>query len=88
MWADIKASGVRHHWAYDLGMPRLSCCFCIFAPKEALMLAGKHNRAKLDAYVEVEQAVGSRFKFELSLLEVRDALDRGEEPGSIESCEM
>jgi 3'-phosphoadenosine 5'-phosphosulfate sulfotransferase (PAPS reductase)/FAD synthetase len=27
VWADVKASGVRWHWAYDIGMPRLSCCF-------------------------------------------------------------
>jgi 3'-phosphoadenosine 5'-phosphosulfate sulfotransferase (PAPS reductase)/FAD synthetase len=49
VWADVRASGVRHHPAYDLGMPRLSCALCIYAPKSALMLAGKHNRAKLDA---------------------------------------
>jgi 3'-phosphoadenosine 5'-phosphosulfate sulfotransferase (PAPS reductase)/FAD synthetase len=88
VWADIKASGVRHHPAYDLGMGRLSCCFCIYAPKAALMLAGKHNRAKLDEYVKVEQEVGSRFRVELSLLEVREALDRGEEPGAVSSWEM
>jgi 3'-phosphoadenosine 5'-phosphosulfate sulfotransferase (PAPS reductase)/FAD synthetase len=88
VWADIKASGVRHHHAYDLGMGRLSCCFCIYAPKAALLLAGKHNRAKLDEYVKVEQEVGSRFRVELSLAEVRDALDRGEEPGVVTSWEM
>lgn len=88
VWADVKASGVRHHHAYDLGMPRLSCCFCIYAPKAALMLAGKHNRSKLDEYVKVEQEVGSRFRIELSLAEVRDALDNGEEPGELKSWEM
>lgn len=88
VWADIRASGVPFHRAYSLGMPRLSCCFCIFAPKAALMLAGKHNRSKLDEYVAVEQEVGSRFKVELSLLEVRDALDRGEEPGPVPSWEL
>jgi 3'-phosphoadenosine 5'-phosphosulfate sulfotransferase (PAPS reductase)/FAD synthetase len=88
VWADIKASGVRHHPAYDLGMLRLSCCFCIYAPKNALLLAGKHNPAKLDEYVRVEQEVGSRFRVELSLLEVREALDRGEEPGEQTSWEM
>src|SRR5207253_10631088 len=31
VWARIKASGVPYHYAYGLGMPRLSCCFCIFA---------------------------------------------------------
>ncbi|MBQ1165269.1 phosphoadenosine phosphosulfate reductase family protein, partial [Streptomyces sp. A73] len=27
VWARIKASGVRYHWAYDKGMKRLSCSF-------------------------------------------------------------
>lgn len=88
VWADIKESGVRHHKAYDLGMGRLSCCFCIYAPKNALMLAGKHNPQKLAEYVEVEKQVGSRFRVELSLLEVKEALDRGEEPGTCSSWEM
>jgi 3'-phosphoadenosine 5'-phosphosulfate sulfotransferase (PAPS reductase)/FAD synthetase len=58
VWETIKTSGVRHHRAYDLGMPRLSCAFCIFSPKSALLLAAKHNPELLDAYVEVEQEIG------------------------------
>jgi 3'-phosphoadenosine 5'-phosphosulfate sulfotransferase (PAPS reductase)/FAD synthetase len=30
VWARIKSSDVESHPAYSLGMPRLSCCFCIF----------------------------------------------------------
>src|SRR5262249_40350256 len=37
VWDRIRASGVPHHPAYDLGMPRLSCCFCIFSPRSALL---------------------------------------------------
>lgn len=48
VWDRIKQSGVRHHPAYDLGMPRLSCVFCIFAPRSALILAGHHNKELLD----------------------------------------
>ena len=43
VWDDIEASGIPHHFAYDLRMPRLSCAFCIYAPRKALVLAGKHN---------------------------------------------
>ena len=57
VWARIRASGVRHHPAYDLGMPRLSCCFCIFSPRSALLLAGKHNPGLLAEYVEVERKI-------------------------------
>ena len=48
VWKDIKASGVPYHKAYDLGMPRLSCVFCIFSPPAALMIAGKQNPELLD----------------------------------------
>lgn len=32
VWDDIHARSIPHHYAYDLGMPRLSCVFCIFSP--------------------------------------------------------
>jgi 3'-phosphoadenosine 5'-phosphosulfate sulfotransferase (PAPS reductase)/FAD synthetase len=83
VWARIRASGVRHHPAYDLGMPRLSCCFCIFSPCSALLLAGKHNPELLAQYVEVERQIGHRFRQELPLADVQAALDAGEEPGRI-----
>lgn len=88
VWERIEKAGTRHHRAYDLGMPRLSCVFCVFAPKPVLMVAGKHNRELLDKYVEVEGRVGSKFRNDLAIAEVRDALDRGEEPGQIKTWEM
>jgi len=88
VWEHIRARPVPHHYAYDLGMGRLSCCFCIFAPWEALMLAGKHNRPLLDRYCDVEEQTGFAFRVGLPLVEVRNALDRGEEPGPISSWEM
>jgi 3'-phosphoadenosine 5'-phosphosulfate sulfotransferase (PAPS reductase)/FAD synthetase len=83
VWARIRASGVRHHPAYDLGMPRLSCCFCIFSPRSALLLAGKHNPELLAEYVAVEKQIGHRFRKELSLAEVQDALVEGEQHGFV-----
>lgn len=88
VWATIRESGVRHHPAYDLGMPRLSCVFCIFATKPALMLAGKHNPELLEEYVAVEQRIGHSFQPKMKIAEVRDALARGEEPGVITTWEM
>lgn len=78
VWERIARSGVRHHPAYDLGMGRLSCAFCIFAPKAALMIAGRHNRALLDEYVRIERATGHTFRQGFTIESVRDALDRGE----------
>lgn len=62
VWARIKASGVPHHPAYDLGMPRLSCCFCILASRSALVLAAKHNPELAAEYVRVEAAIGHTFQ--------------------------
>lgn len=62
------------HPAYGLGMPRLSCCFCIFAPKAALVLAGKHNRELLAEYVRIEQQIGHKFRVDLSLADVQAAV--------------
>lgn len=78
VWSRIKASGVEHHRAYDLGMPRLSCAFCIFAPKAALVLSGKHNRALLDAYVAVEEKINHRFRMDVTLAEVKAAVEKNE----------
>lgn len=78
VWSRIKASGVEHHRAYDLGMGRLSCCFCVFAPKAALVIAGQHNAELLDAYVAVEQKIGHTFRKTLSITEVRDAVRSGQ----------
>lgn len=88
VWQRIRASGVRHHPAYDLGMPRLSCCFCIFSPRSALLLAGQHNPELLAAYVAVEKEIGHRFRLELSLAEVQEALARGEQPGPVRDWTM
>lgn len=88
VWERIRASGVRHNPAYDLGMPRQSCCFCIFAPRSALLLAGKHKPELLAEYVAVEKAIGHRFRVELPLPDVQKALDDGEEPGPIQDWTM
>jgi 3'-phosphoadenosine 5'-phosphosulfate sulfotransferase (PAPS reductase)/FAD synthetase len=87
VWSTIKESGVRYHKAYDLGMPRLSCCFCVLASKNDLLIAGKHNRALLDEYVAVEQRIGHTFKKSLPILQIREELDLGVEPtGDMMGC--
>jgi 3'-phosphoadenosine 5'-phosphosulfate sulfotransferase (PAPS reductase)/FAD synthetase len=88
VWARIKASGVESHPAYSLGMPRLSCCFCIFAPRNALVLAGRHNRELLAEYVALEERVNHRFRVDLSLAEVQSDLEAGAEAGPINSWTM
>jgi 3'-phosphoadenosine 5'-phosphosulfate sulfotransferase (PAPS reductase)/FAD synthetase len=79
VWARNKAAGTRHHPAYDQGMARLSCRFCIFAPKHQLMLSAKLNPELFDEYVQLEIKIGHRFRKELSLVEVKQAIEAGEE---------
>lgn len=88
VWDCIKKSGVKYHFAYDLGMPRLSCCFCIFAPENALLLAGKHNPELLDRYVEVEEKTGHDFRHGFKIKSIREKLAAGVEPGPIKSWNM
>ena len=77
IWKGILDSGVPHHTAYDLGMPRLSCCFCIFAPKSALVLAGHYNKKLLKEYVAVEKEVHRTFLQTFSLAEILEEVEHG-----------
>lgn len=81
VWRDIKTSGVPYHHAYDLGMPRLSCMFCFYAPKSALMIAGKHNPEVLAEYVRVERKTGHKFRSDFSIESVQQAIASGEDLG-------
>lgn len=77
VWAAIRRSGLPHHHAYDLGMPRFSCVVCIFAPRAALMIAGKENPELLDEYCDVEISTGHKFRQDLSLVELREDIRKG-----------
>lgn len=82
VWDDIHSSGVPYHPAYDLGMPRLSCQFCVFAPRQALMIAGRENPELLKAYVDLETEIGHDFQHNKPIRAIKEALDAGEEPDS------
>lgn len=80
VWADIRASGVRHHYVYDHGLSRHSCILCIFAPESQLMAAGRLMPRVLDDHIEVEQEIGHTFQNGRSLESVRAKIRAGEEP--------
>lgn len=84
VWNRINQSGVPHHRAYDLGMPRLSCVFCVFAPKSALMIAGKYNPQLLDAFVQVERKIGHTFTSKMKIESIQTALAAGEPVGLVQ----
>lgn len=72
VWARIHQAGTRYHWAYDLGMPRLSCCFCVLASKPALLIAAKHNPILANEYKRVEAKIGHRFRQNLAMAQIID----------------
>jgi 3'-phosphoadenosine 5'-phosphosulfate sulfotransferase (PAPS reductase)/FAD synthetase len=86
VWDAIYASQVPYHHAYDLGMPRLSCVFCIFAPKPALVIAGKANPELLQKYVDLEKKMDHTFRQKLSLAEVLDAVAADEDAGEMDGA--
>lgn len=88
VWDTIKSNNLPYHFAYDLGMPRLSCTFCIFSPFDALVLAGLHNPEKLQKYVEVEDKIQHTFKPDLSLRSVQQAIADGYRPKLIPNWKM
>lgn len=88
VWTMIRLSGVPHHEAYDHGMPRLSCCFCIFAPEKALLLAGKHNPELLAEYVRIEEKIGHSFKANMKISLIAEKLAAGIEVGPVTDWAM
>jgi 3'-phosphoadenosine 5'-phosphosulfate sulfotransferase (PAPS reductase)/FAD synthetase len=83
VWRSIRDSGVPSHDAYRLGMPRLSCRFCIFAPRAALIIAGRANPELLDEYCDIESEIGHTFQHGRSLAEIREAVRVGEQPAAL-----
>ncbi len=75
VWDVIKSNGLPYHQAYDYGMPRLSCVFCVFASKDALIIAGKHNPELLDEYCEIEKEINHDFKNGFKIAEVKEAIE-------------
>lgn len=78
VWQRIRETGVPHHYAYDLGMPRLSCVFCFYGPRPALLIAGEHNPELLNEWVGVERRINHTLRKDQSLIEIQTALANGE----------
>jgi len=80
VWLIIIAEKLPYHYAYDRNMRRLSCCFCFFATKDDLVISGIENPKLLDKYIASEDKIGFKFKSDLSLSEVKQAIDEGYQP--------
>lgn len=60
VWADIHASGVPYHYAYDLGFPRVSCTLCVLASKSSLIRAAQLFPDRAARRIAVEQHMMAR----------------------------
>lgn len=67
VWATIRRSGLPYHSAYDAGMPRLSCVFCVLSGRKELVLAARLNPGLAAQYLAVERRVGHTFRVDLSM---------------------
>ena len=57
----IKEAGQKPHWAYEKGMTRLSCCFCIMSSHSDLCTAAKLNPKLFAEYVALEKEIDFTF---------------------------
>ena len=78
VWDYIRGNDLEYHPAYDHGMSRLSCVFCVMANRNDLMIAGEHNPELLAEYVRVEKAIEFSFKHKLPIVDIQTALANGE----------
>ena len=80
VWQDIRESNVPHHPVYDQGMGRLSCSFCIFAPRNALLTAAYLRPDMLQEYVDLEKEIGHDFQHNKPIRLIQEAMLAGEKP--------
>lgn len=57
----IADAGEKPHWAYEAGMERLSCIFCIMASKKDLVTAANLQPEVYRQYVSLELEIGHTF---------------------------
>ncbi len=69
VFALIKEAGQKPHWAYEKGMTRLSCCFCIMANEEDLRTAARLRPNLFKLYVLKEQELGKTMRMDGRSLE-------------------
>ena len=88
VWSVIKSNKLPYHKAYDLGMPRLSCMFCIFSPLDALVIAGQQNPKLLERYIEVERKIGHNFRSDFKISMVKEKIESGYYPDKVNNWIM
>ena len=57
----IRQAGQAPHWAYEMGMTRLSCMFCIMGSQADLTTAARLNPDIYAEYVAMEKRLDHSF---------------------------
>jgi 3'-phosphoadenosine 5'-phosphosulfate sulfotransferase (PAPS reductase)/FAD synthetase len=70
VWKTIHSSGLPWHWAYDAGMSRLSCSFCVLASKPDLITAARLRPDLAEEYAQLEERIDHRFTHSTSMREL------------------
>lgn len=70
VWARIEQAGTRPHPVYDLGMPRLSCRFCVLASHSALVRAAQLDPDGARRRADLEAAMGHQFRADVSMAQI------------------
>lgn len=70
VWERIAAAGTRPHPAYQAGMSRLSCRFCVLASRADLVCSARINPELADRYAAVERQVGHKFRADLTMADI------------------
>ena len=78
VWERIKKTGVPHHPAYDAGMSRLSCSFCVLASRRDLLTAVQLRPDLAAEYAALEERIGHRFTHQWSMAELIGEVGRAE----------
>ena len=58
------------HYAYRLGMTRVSCALCVLAGRDDLIRAAAHRRDLAARYEQVERTVEHRFRDDVSMADI------------------
>lgn len=78
VWERINGRGLEAHHAYELGMSRLSCCFCVLASLKDLRISGRQHKELLGQYVGVEKRINHTFKNGWAIEDLWNELYSGE----------
>ena len=70
----IRNAGQEPHWAYSVGMTRLSCCFCIMASDNDLTVAAQQNPELYRRYVQKERELNFTLRQGKTLEEITGQL--------------